>query len=234
MTRDNSTNFFSLPSELRNKIYELVLVHDEPIDPCGVYWPSESPNGLFRVSKTIHREATSFFYAQNCFDLSWSSVERINAFFKQIGRTNASYIRHIRIEFPSFPNLDTHHIVLDSNSVRILQKLQTDCVKLRTLTTSPDSTNDMEVRLEALNNPKIVREVLKLVNARFKSFSSLEEVIVEVYEGGLSEDIRQEMKALGWTISATECVDDYDDYRYSAADCVGDDGYDNEYDSYLW
>jgi hypothetical protein len=234
MTRDNSTNFFSLPSELRNKIYELVLLHDEPLDPCGVYWPSESPTGLFRVSKTTHREATSFFYAQNCFDLSWSSVEGIDAFFEVIGRTNASYIRHIRINFPSFPNLNTYHNSLDSNSVRILKKLQTNCVKLRTLTTSPHDTNDLGEGLRALDSPKDVCEAFKLVNARFKAFSSLQEVIVEIYEDGLSEDIRQEMKALGWTISAVTRVEDHDDYLYTAGSRYDDDGYDDEFDGYLW
>ena len=60
----------------------------------------------------------------------------------------------------------------------------------------------MEVRLEALDYPKIVAEGLALVDARFRAISSLQEIIVEVYEDGPSDYIRREMKNHGWTIRA--------------------------------
>ena len=68
----------------------------------------------------------------------------------------------------------------------------------------------MEVKLDALDHPKIVAEALALVDARFRAFSSLQEIIVEVYEDGPSNHIRREMKNHGWTISATEYVEEPD------------------------
>jgi hypothetical protein len=44
----------------------------------------------------------------------------------------------------------------------------------------------------------------------FKAISSLQEIIVEVYEDGPSDHIRREMKNHGWTISATEYVEEPD------------------------
>lgn len=58
-----SFNFFSLPRELRDQIYELVLLHQELIDPFidpwGYYDRREklTPE-LLRVNKTIHRVAS--------------------------------------------------------------------------------------------------------------------------------------------------------------------------------
>ena len=37
MNSDMSSNFFSLPHELRDRIYELVLLHQELIDPWVDY-----------------------------------------------------------------------------------------------------------------------------------------------------------------------------------------------------
>ena len=54
------------------------------------------------------------------------------------------------------------------------------------LTTSLYSTNAIELKLDALDNPKIVTEALKLVDTRFKAISSLQEIIVRVYKDGPS------------------------------------------------
>lgn len=104
----------------------------------------------------------------------------------------------------------------------------------------------MELRLDDLDNPKIVTEALKLVDTRFRAISSLQEIIVEVYEDGPSDHIRRRMKSHGWTISTTEYVEeedwgrsfsdfDYDDYGYGD-DSGGDnyDDYDIDNDSDFW
>jgi hypothetical protein len=135
-------------------------------------------------------------------------------------------------------------VTLEDDSVRILVKIQSDCTKLGTLTTSLQSTNAMEVKPDALDYPKIVAEALALVDARFRAISSLQEIIVEVYEDGPSDHIRREMKNHGWTISATEYVEESDfdrsfsdieddDYRYDDDDSGGDD-YGIDDDSDFW
>ena len=237
-TEDMPPNFFSLPGELRNRIYELRLVHQEPIYPWTDYNPRLGLTlALLRANKTVHREASSLFYAQNCFDFTMGTPEDVASFLGQIGRNNADYIRHICINFPEFLYLDPDDVTLEDDSVGILANIQSSCANLSTLTTSLYSTNAMELRLDALDNPKIVTEALKLVDTRFRAISSLQEIIVEVYEDGPSDHIRREMENHGWTISTTENVEEqdfdrsfsdfeYDDYDYD------DDSRDNDYDDY--
>jgi hypothetical protein len=55
----------------------------------------------------------------------------------------------------------------------------------------------MVLKLDALASPQVVAEALTLVDARFRAISSLQEIIVEVYEDGPSDNIRREMKNHG-------------------------------------
>jgi len=227
------TNFLSLPGELRNGIYELLLLHQEPIVPLDYnrrykLTPKLTP-GLLRTSKTVHREASSLLYAQNRFDFSVLIPEEVASFLEQIGRINANSIRHIIVNFPTFC-LDRHDVALEDNNVLlILTKIQSDCAKLSTLTTSPHITKTMEHELDKLDNPKLVAEALLLVDTRFRAISSLQEIIVEVYKDGLSDHIGREMQSHGWTISVTEeedilgnfsASDYYDDYEYYSTSCL--------------
>ena len=165
-----SANFLSLPSELRNNIYEQLLVLQEPVASPIDLWRRQSQvqaltPGLLRANKTVHFEASSMLYAQNCFDFTMCTSEDVTSFLEQIGHNNASYILSIYIDFPKFHYLDLHDVTFEDDSVRILAKIQSDCTKLATLTTSLHSTNAMEARLEALDYPKIVAEGLALVDA---------------------------------------------------------------------
>lgn len=241
-------NFLSLPSELRNNIYEQLLVLEEPVTLPTKLWLTQSQiqeltPGLLRANKTVHLEASSILYGQNCFDFTICTSEDVASFLEQIGHNNASYIQYIRVEFPEFHYLDLHDITFEDDSVRILAKIQSNCTNLVKLTTSLHSTNAMEVRLEALDYPKIVAEGLALVDARFRAISSLQEIIVEVYEDGPSDYIRREMKNHGWTIREIEYVEESDfnrffsdteddDYRYD--DYSGGDDYDIDDDSDFW
>lgn len=229
------TNFLSLPSELRNNIYEQLLVLQEPI-ACPTQPWSRQPQlqaltpGLLRTNKTVQLEASSIFYAQNRFDFTECAAEDITSFLGQIGRINANYILYIYIDFPIVHYQDLHDITLEDDSVRILAKIQSDCTKLSTLTTSLYSTNTMEVKLDALDNPKIVVEALALVDTHFRAISSLQEIIVEAYEDGPSDHIRREMQSLGWTISTTEFVEE-SGFDRSLSDIEDDDYLDDDHDS---
>jgi len=169
--------------------------------------------------------------------------EHVASFLDQIGRHNASHIRLICIDFPDFRDLSQPNIALGDDSVRILAKIQSDCTNLSTLTTSLASTNAMEVKLDALGSPQIAGETLALVDARFRAISSLEEVVVEVYEDGPSVDIRRKMEGHGWTINVTERVEDSDsdrsfsddnDYNYNYSDDYGYNDYDEMFDDDYW
>lgn len=221
-------------------------MHQEPIDPWNGYnRVQELTVGLLRASNTVHRETSSLFYAQNRFDFTIRTPEDIASFLEQIGSNNATYIRHICIDFPRFRCLDLGSIALEEDSIGIFANISSYCTNMSTLTTSLDSTNAMELELDGLDNPNIVIEALRSVNACFRGISSIQEIVVEVYEDSPSDHIRNTMRNHGWTISTTEYVEEEeqgrgwsdDDYGFSDYDGGGDyddDDYDIDNDSDFW
>ncbi|QSZ36731.1 hypothetical protein DSL72_006614 [Monilinia vaccinii-corymbosi] len=206
-----STNFLSLPSELRNNIYEQLLVLQEPIS-ITMFWefqPQELTPGLLRANKTIHGEASFVLYAYNRFDLTFCNPV---SFLEQIGRNNASFLLYISVGFPQFEHLNLQDITLEEDSSRTLAKIQSHCTGLKTLQTSLDSTNEMEHQLAGRDDLTVVAAALGLVDARLKEISSLPNIIVEVYGNGPSDSIRNEMENHGWIINATESVEEPDFY----------------------
>ena len=192
---------------------------------------------------SLPREASSLSYAQNRFDFTIGTPEDVASFLRQIGRKNADYIRHIYVGFPKFLNLDPRDVTLEDDSVGILANIRSGCANLNTLTTSLYSTNAMEPRLDALDNPKVVTEALRLVNTHFRAISFLQEIIVEVYEDGPSDHIRRKRQGHGWTMSVAEYMEEenfdrgfsdfeYDDYGYDSNG--DDDNYDIDNDSDFW
>jgi hypothetical protein len=89
--------FLSLPSELRNNIYRLVLLHQEPIGfltnkyRFHTYRRLQHTPGIFRTNKTIHHEASTFFYAENRFDFTTCNAEEVASILKQIDRNAVSF-----------------------------------------------------------------------------------------------------------------------------------------------
>lgn len=245
-TEDMSANFLKLPSELRNRVYELCLLNQEPINPWMDYnQRQELTPGLLRVNKTVHREASSLFYAQNRFDFTMATADDVASFLETIGYNNAGCIQHLYLNFPNFRYLDPGDVTLEEGSISVLASIQSSCTNLKTLTTSLYSTNAMELRLDGLDNPKIVIEALKLVDTSFRAILSLQEIIVEVYDDGPSGYIRRKMESHGWTISATEYVEEWAtdgpfsdievdwDYDYGYDD-YSDNDYDIDNDSDFW
>jgi hypothetical protein len=206
--------------------------------------------GLLRANKTVHREASSLLYAQNRIDFAMATPEDVASFLRTIGDNNANCTRHICVDFPSLRDLEPGNFTLEEGSDGILANIQSGCANLRTLTTSLSSTHAMELRLDALANPNIVTEALTLVNTRFRAISSLQDIVVEVYDDGPSGYIRRKMENQGWTVSTTEYVeewgpdrsfgdseDDWDhDYGYDDDDDDDDDddAYDIDNDSDFW
>ncbi|KAH8774772.1 hypothetical protein F5883DRAFT_412127 [Diaporthe sp. PMI_573] len=241
---DTPASFLSLPSELRNEIYELILLHDEPVDPCAEYDRQQKfTPGLLRANKVVNGEASPLFYGQNRFTLIRTTPKEVALFLEQIGCENAGYIRHILIDFPKFLYLDPGDITLEEDSVSILASIRNNCANLSTLTTSLYSTNAMEFRLDNLEHHTVANEALKLVDTHFRAIPSLQEIILEVYEDGPNGHIRGRMKSHGWTLSTTEYVEeedwgrnfsDFDDDDYGYGDEDDYDNYDIDDDSDFW
>ena len=227
-----STNFLTLPSELRNRVYKLCVLHQGPLDP----WTNHSQRqeltpGLLRANKAVHREASSMFYAQNRFNFTKATPEDVASFLGTIGQNNADCIQHVRINFPTFRYLDPGDVTIEESSIGILTSIQSGCANLSTLTTSLYSTNAMALKLDALDYPKIVTEALELVNTRFRAISSLQDIVVEVYEDGPSYYVRRKMESHGWTVSATEYVEELGSDK-SFGDLEDDWDHDYDYGGY--
>lgn len=137
-----STNFLTLPSELRNIIYSQVLICPRPIE-CYHHlrgWgflQAPLTIGLLLANKAISLEAASYLYSQNRFSLVRCSAVEVSSFFSQIGPVNASNILVLEIELPRVHGPFGDNARLDSDSRGIYTAIQTNCTGLVTLTTSP-------------------------------------------------------------------------------------------------
>ena len=248
-----SSNFFSLAREIRDQIYELVLLQQDPIDyrrdrDIWCIRPQLTPE-LLRVNKTIHREASSIFYSGNHFDLTADTPEQVALFFAQIGKKNADCIRHVLVKFPEILRGERDEVILDKDDVGILAKIQSSCANVTALTVSPYSTEAMGSMIEEQKEPKVVTEALELVNTHFRAISSLQEIIIEMYEKGPSDHIQKEMEGCGWKIRILQYAelevgedwdthwsdreDDIHSYDDDDDDDVNDD-YDIDNDSDFW
>ena len=90
----------------------------------------------------------------------------------------------------------------------------------------------MEFVLETQDNPKVVTEALELVDTHFRTVTSLQKIIVKVYEYRSRDHMRKEMESHGWTTSIAEDVEEdsdgsCDDYAYDS-----DNGDYDDYDDY--
>ena len=247
------TNFLKLPSELRNRIYELCLLHTEPLRPWSSYYEMvDTTPGLFRTNKIIQREACSFFYANNCFDFTEATPQDISLFLRTIGRNNVECIQHVRIDFPALRDLEPGNVTFEECDASILANIQSACTNLSTLRTCLSTTSDMILKLDELDYPRIVTEAFELINTTLRASPSLGEIVVEVFEDDLSNYIRKKMEALGWTIIAIEGEEDSWsntssrtvglsweqhlelDYEYDLDDSDDADSYDIDNDSDFW
>ena len=245
-TEDMSTNFLAHPRELRDRIYELCLLYQEIVNPWMDYSQRQKlTRGLLRANKTVHREASSLLYSQTRFDFATATPEDLASFLRTIGDNNANCIRHICVDFPSLRDLEPGNVTLEEGSDAILANIQSACTNWRTLTTFVSSTHAMELMFDAPDNSNIVTEALTLVNTRFRAISSLQDIILEVYDDGASGYIGRKMENHGWTVSTTEYVEEWgsdrslddfeDDWDHTCGyDDDDDDAYDIDNDSDFW
>jgi hypothetical protein len=129
-------DFLTLPSELRNRVYELCLLHQEPLDPWTNYNRRQELTPGLRANRTIHREASSLFYTQNRFNFTMATPKDVASFLGTIGRNNADYIRHICVNFSNLRDLEQGNVTLEEGSNIILANIQSGCTNLSTLSTS--------------------------------------------------------------------------------------------------
>lgn len=108
-------SLITLPGEIRNAIYEELLVHEEPIIAADENdtMPASKPTlrlgtALLATCRQIHSEASPCFYSSNVFLASSISVEHpastlidwIAEWLKKIG-TQAKHVRSITLDYLS-------------------------------------------------------------------------------------------------------------------------------------
>lgn len=204
------TNFFTLPGELRNKIYKYCLVRDKNINLWRLYSYRDISAGLLRVNRKIHHEAVSILYGCNCFNLIDESPELITLFLDEIGPTNANHLECVRIEFP---HLQDHYdeVCLKGNSLRILATIQDHCTSLKTLRMSSYYMGVMGLSPSARQSPEFLAKAMALVDAHLRKIPSLQEINFEASWDGECTDIERAMGNLGWTINVELRVDEDED-----------------------
>lgn len=124
-----------LPGEIRNQIYENLVVFSQPVHIYRNDEADQQPPGpnldvqllsLFLTCRQVHAEASAIFYSQNTFILPPNSSiapHQIQAnflfrwFLDRIGPRNAAALRHLAVPFPADPTtLVNAHLSAASSS----------------------------------------------------------------------------------------------------------------------
>ena len=174
--------------------------------------------GLFRMNKVVGREACSFFYSRNCFDLmhqaecrsaGWKS-EAPPSLVKEIGPSNASCIQHIRIGCPEFSASETGDVTLTENKIAGIATIQSRCPNIKTIRVPASLNPDLHILANAHRG--IIAKALSLLDPLLRASPLLQDIIVEgniFYTGEFflsSEGVREEIKKLGWKLVMKEKI----------------------------
>ena len=92
-----------LPAELRNTIYELVLVEEKSIEiPCAVSDIAPHEPVFLSTNLAIRREAAPIYYGANTFDVC--DIGRAGYWLGMLSKRARSLVRSIRLtSFTSHP-----------------------------------------------------------------------------------------------------------------------------------
>lgn len=188
----------NFPTEIRLKIYSLLLVSPSPVFLIHLYnndfWPA-----LLRVNKHIYHEAIALLYSNNRFYFFEISSDGRNSadltlFIRKIGG-NYKLVHHICLEFPKYP-LEKGH---KPEYVENLEHIQRALPSLKTL-----EWHNCEL-YKSGHEPTAEHATendLALVEQHLKAIPSLEKVIAkfELRPRNSCDKTMEIMRGLGWTI----------------------------------
>ncbi|TGO52843.1 hypothetical protein BOTNAR_0312g00040 [Botryotinia narcissicola] len=232
-SQTSKLNFPELTIEIRLKIYEQLLVAPEPLslifdssagDLARLIAVREDSDGfspqLLRVSKQIHHEATTLLYRNNQFHLSrlherfenrlMQSNKGIVKFLTQMGKYNASLIRHLGIYFPLTRD-DLDPDPLQNQALDFIYDKCTSLMTVRILLWNNRNLNRSYKGVKSDGTGSIIpfAEDLKRIDAQLKRTSSLQEIsldfcIWEPWElSEVDDKIRQLICDCGWKVQVT-------------------------------
>ncbi|KAI7786166.1 hypothetical protein LA080_004550 [Diaporthe eres] len=210
-----ATCLFSLPLELREKIYSELLVVAEPIvfepDDGTLYRPVGSrKRGLYpailRVNEKAYREASRLLYSKNRFAIpnatgspGFPETASVALFLSQI-RPQASLIHYIGIDFPRWDIYQPEGGSFHPGDIRNLELVLASCQNLRVLELSLDTGQNW-----ILDEP-VTAGMLDSIDVATRDVLSGKKIMVRIQVYG-EDDIRDSvtrMCSFGWTVEVTK------------------------------
>ncbi|CAH0016458.1 unnamed protein product [Clonostachys rhizophaga] len=206
--------FLSLPTENRISIYEEVFGAGQTfflfpgsgtqVNALAPTKPRRWSAFLF-TNRLIYTEAREIIYGANRFvlvDVTHTQTGLLCNFLGGIGPANASLITHLAISFPAMDRVDDREgeFALRGDSLRALELLREQCTRLKTLELQVHRQNSSILTEEKDCDSGFARGALPWIDQQLKAISSLERVIVEVYEKALMPSVESVMQDLGWIV----------------------------------
>lgn len=188
--RSSRIEFFGLPAEIRNEIYNILLVikgsiyleripASGPMQVCAGDPEWASSTGLLRVSRQMHHEAAPIAYGRNTFVVSPDQYDALRHFLTRLGPLNASLLRTLIIDFPVLARSSGQRRLRDSD-VRGIQLLQQTCTGLKRLGLEIHLENaELLDRTGSAADADMFLEYLPQVDAQLQGIPSLEEIRVQ-------------------------------------------------------
>lgn len=213
--------FLSLPAEIRNMIYDYLLVRENPIDPIHHRPRKFAVNGnILFTNKTIHLESSFMLYARNCFELYQNDDQgEATADFLNVIGDNAAKIQSIYTDFFGLAiddelygqkDIDGYFGIVDYVECRCseskpLETIRRRCTSLKIMISDSSILDALRWVLNTLEDidPECQDHVLSKIEYSLRQIPSLQEIVL--YDG---YSIREQgpgrlefiLEVIGWKI----------------------------------
>ncbi|CAI6082748.1 unnamed protein product [Clonostachys chloroleuca] len=195
--RESLPGFFRIPCEIRDQIYEELLVHSGCIF-LDVIWSRPASLGftfnnrllpispeILRLNRRTHEEATHILYGKNKFQVE--NVNNFTRFLGDIGPANSALLRHLIIPFPYFKEDDGVVAVRDDSiGMQAIDLIQSKCHNIVVLETCLFSSNLVESKLDASGHPEAANQALDLFMDNFCAVPSFRHLRVNLFDKPVS------------------------------------------------
>ncbi|VUC22175.1 unnamed protein product [Clonostachys rosea] len=189
--RENLPGFFKIPREIRDQIYEELLVHSGYIF-LDVIWSRPASLGftfnsrllpispeILRLNRRANQEATEILYGKNQFQIE--NIKNFTRFLNEIGPANSTLLRHLTIPFPYFKE-DGGVVTVrtDSIGMQAIDLIHSKCQNIVVLETCLFSSNLVESKLDSHGHPEAVNQALELFMDKFCAIPSFRHLRVNL------------------------------------------------------
>ena len=203
-----------MPREIRNKIYERVLIVAHPVflfQDAGSRIETFAPDRPFRwlsllyTNRQMHNEAIPVLYGMNKFSLVDSTSQQVGllqTFLDCIGSVNAGLLSHICINFPVAESIKVQpgKVKVRDDSLQTLKILREKATNLTTLETFIYGKTSMGLTETDQDNSQFIQDGLAQIDAQLKTIPSLNRVIVRILGESPTVSVIESMQGLGWVI----------------------------------